>query len=143
MNHGDTNTVEASTIRGMIQNALGLAFVRTSKVVLGLSFHFGSGIVISRLEDGTWSAPSAIGMYGAGLGLQFGLEVADYIFVIQTRDALDHFRNGTNYTIGGNMGAAVGGMGREAFGAASLSGKGANVCISGTDDIGSAPVSLR
>jgi len=69
--------VETETIRNMIQNALGFAFVRTSKVVLGVSFHFGSGIVISRLEDGTWSAPSAIGLYGAGLGIQFGLEVAD------------------------------------------------------------------
>ena len=115
------DTVEASTVRRMIQNAVGLAFVKASKVVLGLSFHFGSGIVIGRLEDGSWSAPSAIGMYGAGLGLQFGLEVADYIFVIQTNDALDHFRRGTNYTVGGNFGAAVGGVGREAFGAASLS----------------------
>lgn len=116
----DGNNVEAETIRGLIQGALGLAFIRTSKVVLGLSFHFGSGIVISRLEDGTWSAPSAIGMYGAGLGVQFGLEVADYIFILQTEDALNHFRQGTNYTIGGNMGAAVGGIGREAYGAASV-----------------------
>ena len=114
------NDVEVETIRGMIQNALGLAFVRTSKVVLGVSFHFGSGIVISRLNDGTWSAPSAIGMYGAGLGVQFGLEVADYIFILQTEEALNHFRQGTNYTIGGNMGAAVGHVGREAYGAASV-----------------------
>jgi len=114
------NDVEVETIRGMIQNALGLAFIRTSKVVLGVSFHFGSGIVISRLEDGTWSAPSAIGMYGAGLGVQFGLEVADYIFILQTEDALNHFRQDTNYTIGGNMGAAVGNVGREAYGAASV-----------------------
>jgi len=119
----EMNTVEASTIRGVIKSALGLAFIRTSKVVVGLSFHFGSGIVVSRLPDGSWSAPSAIGMYGAGLGFQFGLEVADYIFVIQTDDALEHFRKGGNYTIGGNMGAALGGMGREAYGAASLSDK--------------------
>lgn len=112
--------VEVETIRGMIQNALGLAFIRTSKVVLGVSFHFGSGIVISRLTDETWSAPSAIGMYGAGLGVQFGLEVADYIFILQTEEALDHFRQGSNYTIGGNMGAAMGGVGREAYGAASV-----------------------
>lgn len=112
--------VETETIRTMIQNALGLAFVRTSKVVLGVSFHFGSGIVISRLEDGTWSAPSAIGLYGAGLGVQFGLEVADYIFILQTEDALNHFRRGSNYTIGGNMGVAVGGVGRDAYGAASV-----------------------
>mmetsp|Transcript_3868 Transcript_3868/g.7415 ORF Transcript_3868/g.7415 Transcript_3868/m.7415 type:complete len:1027 (-) Transcript_3868:6219-9299(-) len=122
----DGNNVEAETIRGLIQGALGLAFVRTSKVVLGLSFHFGSGIVISRLDDGTWSAPSAIGMYGAGLGVQFGLEIADYIFILQTEDALNHFRQGTNYTIGGNMGAAVGGMGREAYGAASVGTKDCN-----------------
>lgn len=122
-NHEVSDTVETSAIRSMIKNSVGLAFVRASKVVLGLSFHVGSGIVISRLEDGSWSAPSAIGMYGAGLGFQFGLEVADYIFVIQTNEALNHFRRGSNYTIGGNMGAAVGGIGREAFGAASLSTK--------------------
>ncbi len=116
----NVDDVEIETIRGMIQNALGLAFIRTSKVVLGVSFHFGSGIVISRLEDGSWSAPSAIGMYGAGLGVQFGLEVADYIFVLQTEEALDNFRQGTNYTIGGSMGGAMGGVGREAYGAASV-----------------------
>ena len=103
----EIDTVEASTIRRMIKNAVGLAFVRASKVVLGLSFHFGSGIVISRLEDGSWSAPSAIGIYGAGLGFQFGLEVADYIFVIQTNEALEHFRRGTNYTVGGNFGKCI------------------------------------
>ena len=119
-NKPNVDDVEAETIRGMIQNAVGLAFIRMSKVVFGVSFHFGSGVVISRLEDGTWSAPSAIGMYGAGLGVQFGLEVADYIFVLQTEEALDHFRQGANYTVGGNMGAAMGGVGREAYGAASL-----------------------
>ena len=114
------NDVEAETIRGMIQNAVGLAFIRTSKVVLGVSVHFGSGIVISRLEDGSWSAPSAIAMYGGGFGIQFGLEVADYIFILQNQEALEHFRKGTNYTIGGNMGAAFAGIGREGYAAASV-----------------------
>jgi len=45
--------IEASFIRGMIQKAVGLAFVRTSKVVLGVSLHIGSGIIIARLPDGT------------------------------------------------------------------------------------------
>ncbi|CAB9498053.1 LAS seventeen-binding protein 3 [Seminavis robusta] len=117
-----TDDVEAATIRGMIQKAVGLAFVRASKVVLGVSVHGGSGIVISRLSDGTWSAPSAIGTWGLGLGLQFGLEVAEYIFILQTQDSLDHFRSGGSFTIGGNIGAAVAGMGREAYGAASAGG---------------------
>lgn len=114
--------VEAVTMRGMIQKAVGLAFVRASKVVMGVSLHGGSGIVISRLTDGTWSAPSAIGTWGLGLGVQFGLEVAEYIFILQTQEALQHFRNGGSYTLGGNMGVAVGGLGREAYGAASVGG---------------------
>lgn len=123
-----TDDVEAATIRGMIQKAVGLAFVRASKVVLGVSVHGGSGIVISRLSDGTWSAPSAIGTWGLGLGLQFGLEVAEYIFILQTQESLDHFRSGGSFTVGGNIGAAVAGMGREAYGAASAGG----TCGAGT-----------
>ena len=117
-----TEDVEAATIRGMIQKSVGLAFVRASKVVLGVSIHAGSGIVISRLPDGTWSAPSAIGTWGFGLGLQFGLEVAEYIFILQTQEALEHFKQGSSFTVGGNMGVAVAGIGREAYGAASVGG---------------------
>jgi lipid-binding SYLF domain-containing protein len=104
----------------MIQKAVGLAFVRASKVVLGVSLHGGSGIVIARLGDGTWSAPSAIGTWGLGFGLQFGLEVAEYIFILQTQESLDHFKRGSSFNIGGNVGAAVAGIGREAYGAASV-----------------------
>ena len=120
MNQNQNDNVEAATIRGMIQKAVGLAFVRASKVVLGVSLHGGSGIVIARLGDGTWSAPSAIGTWGLGFGLQFGLEVAEYIFILQTQESLDHFRRGSSFNIGGNVGAAVAGMGREAYGAASV-----------------------
>lgn len=115
-----TDDVEAVTIRGMIQKAVGLAFIRASKIVLGVSVHGGSGIVIARLSDGTWSAPSAIGTFGMGLGLQFGLECAEYIFILQTSEALDHFRRGDSFTVGGNVGAAFAGLGREAYGAASV-----------------------
>jgi lipid-binding SYLF domain-containing protein len=122
MEVGRNDDVEAATIRGMIQKAVGLAFVRSSKVVMGVSVHIGSGIVIARLPDGTWSAPSAVGTWGLGLGLQFGLEVAEYIFILQTQEALQHFRKGDSYTVGGNLGMAIGAMGRAAYGAASLEG---------------------
>jgi lipid-binding SYLF domain-containing protein len=117
-----SDDIEAETIRGMIQKAVGLAFVRASKIVLGVSIHGGSGIVIARLSDGTWSAPSAIGTWGLGFGLQFGLEVAEYIFILQTEVAMEHFRRGGNFTIGGTIGLAAAGMGREAYGAASVGG---------------------
>jgi len=112
--------IEASTIRGMIGSAVGLGFVRLSKVVVGVSLQGGSGIIISRLPDGTWSAPSAMGVYGLGVGLQFGLEVADFLFIIQTNEGMEHFKRGGNFVLGGNIGAAVVNCGREAYGAASL-----------------------
>lgn len=122
-----SDDVEAETIRGMIQKAVGLAFVRSGKMVLGVSLHAGTGLVIARLSDGTWSAPSAIGTWGLGFGVQFGLEVAEYIFILQTQEALDHFRRGGSFTIGGNIGIAAAGLGREAYGAASISGTCGNV----------------
>ena len=119
---GSNDDIEASTIRGMIQNAVGLGFVRTSKVVVGVSLQAGSGIVVARLPDGTWSAPSAVGVCGLGVGLQFGLEVADYMFILQTKEGVEHFQRGGNFAVGGNIGAAVASVGREAYGAASLGG---------------------
>jgi len=117
---GQGEDIEASTIRGMIEAAVGLGFVRLSKVVVGVSLQGGSGILISRLPDGTWSAPSAIGVLGLGVGLQFGLEVCDFVFIIQTPEGMDHFKQGGNFVVGGNIGAAVANCGREAYGAASF-----------------------
>ena len=111
---------EASTIRSLIQSAVGVAFIRASKVVMGVSVHAGSGVVIARLSDGTWSAPSAIGVCGLGVGVQVGLEVASYIFILQTQESLEHFLRGGSFTVGGNVGASVAGVGREAYGAASV-----------------------
>mmetsp|Transcript_17384 Transcript_17384/g.19906 ORF Transcript_17384/g.19906 Transcript_17384/m.19906 type:complete len:236 (+) Transcript_17384:2-709(+) len=107
----------------MIQKAVGLAFVRSNKVVFGVSVSGGSGIVLSRLSDGTWSAPSLIGMAGMGFGIQIGVEVANYIFILQSKEALEHFQRGGSFTLGGNVGLAFAGMfeGREAIGAASVS----------------------
>ena len=117
----NSNNVEASTLRTMIQQAVGLAFVRSNKVVFGVSVHGGSGVVVARLPDGTWSAPSAMGMVGMGLGVQLGVEVANYLIILQTREALEHFqRSGGSFTLGANAGAALAGIGREMIGAASI-----------------------
>ena len=81
--------------------------MRVSKFVLGVSIHGGTGIVIARLPDRTWSAPSAIASVGGGFGFQFGLEVSDCLLILQTEDALAHFRRGGNFTIGGSVGESA------------------------------------
>jgi hypothetical protein len=51
---GQGKGIEASMISGMIKAAVGLGFVRLSKVVVGVSLQSRLGILISRLPDGTW-----------------------------------------------------------------------------------------
>lgn len=38
---------------------------------------YGSGIVVAKLADGRWSAPSAVTISGVGWGLQVGAELTD------------------------------------------------------------------
>jgi lipid-binding SYLF domain-containing protein len=52
--------------------------------------------------------------------MQFGLEVADYMFILQTKEGVEHFQRGGNFAVGGNIGLSVANCGREAYGAASL-----------------------
>lgn len=50
----------------------GLAIFTQVKAGFVWSGRMGSGIVIARLPDGSWSAPSCIGTGGVGFGLQIG-----------------------------------------------------------------------
>ena len=88
------------------------------------SARFGSGVIVARLPDGTWSAPSAIGSLGAGFGGQIGFEVTDFVFVLNDSAAVRTFSQAGSLTLGGNVSIAAGPVGRnaEAAGAASLKG---------------------
>lgn len=80
--------------------------------------------MVARLSDGTWSAPSAIGLGGAGFGGQIGFELTDFVFVLNDSNAVRAFSQAGSLTLGGNVSLAAGPIGRnaEAAGAASLKG---------------------
>lgn len=88
------------------------------------SGRFGSGVVVARLADGTWSPPSAIGTVGAGFGGQVGLELTDFVFILNDASAVRTFAQAGNLTFGGNASVAAGPVGRnaEAAGSATLKG---------------------
>lgn len=80
--------------------------------------------MVARLADGSWSAPSAIGLGGAGIGGQIGFELTDFVFVLNDSAAVRAFSQQGSLTLGGNVSLAAGPIGRnaEAAGAASLKG---------------------
>jgi lipid-binding SYLF domain-containing protein len=88
------------------------------------SARYGNGVVVARLADGTWSAPSAIGTGGAGFGGQIGFELTDFVFILNDAAAVRTFSQAGSLTLGGNVSIAAGPVGRnaEAAGAASLKG---------------------
>ncbi len=71
----------------------------------------GSGIVIARLPDGSWSAPSCIATGGVGWGLQIGADITEFVIVLNSEEAVRAFALGGNVTIGGNISAAAGPIG--------------------------------
>jgi SH3 domain-containing YSC84-like protein 1 len=86
------------------------------------SGRYSNGIVVARLANGTWSAPSAIGLRGAWLGGQIGFELTDFVFVLNDAPTVRAFSQLGSLILGGNVSLAAGRIGRnaEAAGAASL-----------------------
>ena len=103
----------------VLRNAKGLAILTVTKAGLVGSARGGSGIVVARTANG-WSGPSAIGTGGLGIGFQAGVEITEFVIVLNTQEAVDAFSKGGNVTLGANLSAAVGPVGRAAEGDVAL-----------------------
>ncbi|KAL1985969.1 hypothetical protein VTN96DRAFT_7104 [Rasamsonia emersonii] len=108
----------------ILAGAKGLAILSVLKAGFLGSGRFGSGVVVARLPDGSWSAPSAIATAGAGFGGQIGFELTDFVFILNDAAAVRTFSQAGSITLGGNVSIAAGPVGRnaEAAGAASARG---------------------
>ncbi|KAF3688350.1 SH3 domain-containing YSC84-like protein 1 [Channa argus] len=97
----------------VIAKAEGLAIISVIKAGFMITARGGSGVVIARLADRRWSAPSAIGIAGLGGGFEIGVEVSDLVIILNQRRAIEAFTKGGNLTLGGNCTVAVGPVGRN------------------------------
>ncbi|KAK8128271.1 hypothetical protein PG984_009379 [Apiospora sp. TS-2023a] len=76
----------------IIQNAVGLAVFTSMRSGLWSSAGSGgSGILIARKSDGTWSPPSGLILQTATLGFLLGVDVYDCVVVINTFTMLEAF----------------------------------------------------
>lgn len=98
----------------ILQNARGLAILTVVKVGVMVTYNVGTGLVIARREDGSWSPPSAISSFGVGWGAQAGGELTDFIIVLRTTDAVKTFGGDAHLSFGAGVSAAAGIIGRTA-----------------------------
>lgn len=63
-----------------VAEAQGLAVFTTLRGGFQLAGAAGSGLVVARLPDGTWSPPSAFAVTALGAGFVAGLDVRDCVW---------------------------------------------------------------
>ncbi|KAJ4726497.1 RING/FYVE/PHD-type zinc finger family protein [Melia azedarach] len=98
----------------ILKQAKGLAVLTIAKVGVMVTYNVGTGLVVARREDGSWSPPSAISSFGIGWGAQAGGEFTDFIFVLRTKSAIKTFSGNVHFSIGAGLSAAAGTVGRAA-----------------------------
>jgi len=99
--------------KAVLRDAKGLAILTVVKAGFVISGRGGTGLVVARTGKG-WSGPSAIGTGGAGFGLQIGANVTEFVIVLNTSDAVKAFSRGGNVSLGADLSAAAGPVGRTA-----------------------------
>ncbi|KAL8510038.1 hypothetical protein ACS0TY_017024 [Phlomoides rotata] len=107
-------TPEKSIPSAILKQAKGLAILTVAKVGLMVTYNVGTGLVVARREDGSWSPPSAIASFGIGWGAQVGGEVTDFIIVLRTNSAVKTFSGNGHLSAGAGLSAAFGIIGRAA-----------------------------
>lgn len=81
--------------------------MRTGFMISGAG---GSGIVLARLPDGSWSGPSGILLHTLGVGFLVGADIYDVVLILRTHKAVQTFAH-PRVTLGGEITVAAGPVG--------------------------------
>ncbi|KAI5865218.1 hypothetical protein GGS23DRAFT_594763 [Durotheca rogersii] len=96
--------------RSVVANAKGLAIFTTFRTGFHISGAGGSGLVVARLPDGSWSPPAGFLVHTLGAGLMVGLDIYDCVCVLNTEAAVDAFAR-PRVSLGGEIAVAAGPVG--------------------------------
>lgn len=91
----------------VINRAVGLAIFTTFRAGLNFKGSTGSGILVAKRHDGSWSGPSAIQLNSVGGGMVVGVDIYDCVCVINTQDSLNAFMD-SRVSIGADIAVVAG-----------------------------------
>ncbi|KAL5198315.1 hypothetical protein ABZP36_001827 [Zizania latifolia] len=119
---------EKSIPHAVLSGASGLAILTVVKAGALLTYKLGTGLVVARRSDGSWSPPSAIVSAGLGWGAQVGGELMDFIIVLHGPEAVMTFSSRMHFSFGAGLSAAAGPIGRVLEADVRAGDKGSGVC---------------
>lgn len=97
--------------QSVLNNCAGLAIFNVIRAGGGHgSLSGGSGVVIARRPDGTWSPPSSFVITTLGAGIMFGLNIYDCVCVLNTQAQVDAFAK-PRVSLGSDASVTVGPVG--------------------------------
>jgi len=104
----------------LLQKAEGIAILpEVVKAGAFIGGRGGTGVLLTRHRDGSWSNPLFIGIGAGSIGWQFGVQTADIVLVFTTRRSIEGIGDG-KITLGGDASAVAGPVGRSATAATSV-----------------------
>lgn len=124
LHDGDSNTTPTTSVevepqsplrimkripKRIIQNAAGIAIFTCMRSGLWMTGSGGSGILIARKADGTWSPPSALLLHTPTLSFIMGVDIYDCVLVINNLSALESLIQ-PRVTLGEDVGLCCGPM---------------------------------
>ena len=74
----------------------------------------GTGVMMLRQEDGSWSNPAFINITGGSFGLQIGAKSSDIVLVFPNRDTVNEVLS-SSFEIGGSVSGTAGPVGATAI----------------------------
>jgi lipid-binding SYLF domain-containing protein len=103
----DTVKVLKKIPKRILQNAAGIAVFTCMRSGLWMTGSGGSGILIARKSDGTWSPPSGIMLHTPTLSFIIGVDVYDCVLVVSSLPALEAITR-PSVTLGEDIGLLAG-----------------------------------
>jgi len=108
----DPTTSPAAVVpKEVLKHCKGLVFVHFVKIGALISGSVGSGFVIAKLPDGSWSGPAVVTVSGVGFGAQVGGEMVHNVFTLNSEKAVKQFYDQAKFKIGTDIDAAAGPVG--------------------------------
>lgn len=95
-------------MRGMLQNAKGIFIVPSyGRAAVGVGAAGGTGLLLVRRADGSWSDPAFYSTGGLSVGLQAGAEGGNLVLVLNNDKAINEFLKKNNFSVNAKAGLTV------------------------------------
>ena len=96
------------------RHAVAVVLITVAQAGLIVAGSVGTGILLRKKDEGTWSRPSACGLTGVSCGMLVGASLKDLVVFINTDEALDALMSKQGLELGGRAEVTLGHYGRSA-----------------------------